>query len=669
MIKKSLFYIWTIGLLVFLGCSDSEDGETTIIGGGPGVITKEALLLENGGVQLYADFSNFSSSDELGFNVFAGGRLLCSLDVSNPQNGSNAVILTSGLYPGVTYEYQGFITTQTETIYGLMESFVSQGSKPIKITGINLEEGHFNDEVELTLDTSDFKINSAVDFKVLFNGTPASNVYVDGDKVTLKIPYFEGAPIASIKLEYFGSLLETSYTFQLYAPVVDEIMPEEVGIGGEITIKGDHFENFNRNYLKVFFDEHEAEVLSFSRTELKVQMPLEVSKPNPEIKVLSHLQEAVTDNLFTVKSPVINSYPEQDLIFNEIELIGENFHPEYYKNQVYFGDVLAHVQGGDSQRLVVRVPSGPYTSWDNPITIKISEEIQSAAYPFELNDLSIEIMDDAAVYIDGFQEFNDNIYVFGFDIYAGDKLIVQKYSEAENRFYDERVISMPVADSRTIINVGNGFVYVLYNRDQRNFFKVNIETGDIFELANVPGEKTFPRTIGISGDDIIAGGILQTDYYDKMDVFKYSMTNDTWTQIDDFTDPPTYRNFYSTKDNESYFLQGYYSSLNDVYKFDGSQYQLTTIDLPDGDFTEMIVTNSYFFKYDKFYFVEDADRIEPNRMMTFDTTTFAWLEIPRILPQDYPVTGIFNKGDNLYIQIIDYQYKYHLFKLDLSRID
>lgn len=579
------------------------------------------------------------------------------------------MLMTYGLYAGRTYEYQGFIQRASQTFYGLKESFVAQGMSPIEVTAISHDQGHFKDEVTLTLSAA-IAIKDLGVFEVLFNGEEADMRLLEGNNLTVSVPYFEGNPVASITLMWYGSHLQTPFTFQLNAPKITAISPAQAAIGEEILITGHHFENFNPQYLKILFGEHEAEVIQFSRSELKIKVPHEVTAKIPQIKVISQLQEGVSDLPFMVKSPVVEQYPQQAWVNETIELTGESFHPELSRNKVYFGDLAATVISGDANTLRVKVPEGPYSGWINPINIVISEEIRSESLPFELLDHSIEILENVDARIAGYQEINNEIYVYGFDIYNASELTIQKFSETERRFYDQKVLTLPVADAKTIINTKNGYIYLLYRRTGNNFYRVDLGTGEIRQLNDAPENQTFPESEAINGDNIIFMGLAKDDYYSSpMEVYRYSVTNDSWDRMEDFTPPPVFRNFYAAKDNESYFLQGTYSSLKDVYKFNGLKYEKTSIDLPDADTRDLMLTNRYFFKDDQFYFIQDSSGgYDPNKMLIFNTLDHTWSVIEGVLPRRYPVTGIFHKGNNLYIQIIDHNYNYHMYLFDLSRI-
>ncbi|WP_400079238.1 IPT/TIG domain-containing protein [Winogradskyella sp. R77965] len=652
-------------ILLFLCIGCNSDDEVVP----PSVVTGSSQVLSEGGVILSGNFQNFNNQAVLGFEVynFSIGSFLNIL-LTDPTDGVNTTTITAGLYVNQEYKFRAYIITESETYYGLEESFLSTGSADASFLSISPSQGDFKDAVEIVTDVelSEAYINGIV---VLFSSEEATNISIDGNSIICEVPYYDGDPVSEIQVNYFGNVINTALNYQLLPPVIESISPNNVTYREEVVISGNHFEDVNPQYLKVYVDDIEAVIVQKSKTSLTIRIPDNVVSASPSIKIESNLQEVELQNAITMKAPVITSYTTSGNIFDTIDIFVDNISPIYFNNEVYFDGVLGDTyqpSDGSTNRIAVQVPQGPYVDWNPTITVKTSDEIISSESPFTILDSAIEVTDHANVPIQGYQIFNDNIYVYGFDLFNSFELIINKYSESDNEFYDEQLINMPVSGDSSVrfINSSDGYIYMLYSRQSNNFFKVNLSSFNIEPLADLPDGETGNAVLAFHNNEIIVG--LGGENPPQGSYYSYSINNNVWQSISNTISSPFHKRFYA--ENESYYIEGPYSVATDLYRYNGNEYVLiaNTFPIQFRDYT----APRYIFKDEKFYFIKDfGNSVVSNPVMVFDTTNYSWTELFNFFPNDdYSITGIFERGNYIYVQIIAYNSSYHLLKVDLTRL-
>jgi len=634
----------------------------------PSAVTTKSETMLSGGVKLFGDFRNFTKNDIIGFDVY-GSNYFQNFVIENPSNGENTITINSGLYVGRTYNYRAYILSGTEFFYGLEESFKSTGSVLPNFISLSPSEGDFREEVQLVVD-QEIIINSLNDISIIFNDVKAYPSRVENNIIFLKVPYYSGNKEANIKVDYFGKIIQTSLKFDLLAPVINTVSPEEVNFGDEITITGSHFEDQNSQFLKVLVNDLEAIIVSRSSTELVAKIPNEVQKKNISIKVISNLQEVIKENIITMKSPKITDYATTAYINDNLVLKGENFNPDYGKNEVYFENKKALLINGDANNLTVKVPSGAFSNWNPSIKVKISDELVSSNYPFSILDAAIKIKEDVDLTIRGYQLINNQIYVYGSDIYQPNELVIYKYSPENNEFFDKKIVDLPSSISPRYVETATEYLYLYYNKEGPDFYIINLVSGAMQQLPDFPAAPRYMGQVASYGGAIYMGGGSTNSTYNNInysDFYKFDITNNSWSQKPDLEYQKYKPIRYNVHANNNCFVLGEKTNTTlGVYKLDGNTYSdiNVTIDHPYSDLSGY----KYFFKDNLFYIIEDRVFIGENKMRIFNTVTNDISEILDILPNNYIIIGLFNYENFAYIHTIDSQYVRHLLKLDLNKL-
>ncbi len=659
--KKFLQIISFVLVWVTFSCEKTEEDYVP-----PSVVTLQGTSLDSGGVILKGDFRNFNEDDELGFIINNNIKPI----LANPEEGENTFTITKGLYYNQEYSYQAYIKTETEVFYGLQESFISSGSAQIALSNISPNKGNFYDTVEIETDVA-LEENDRNDVRIYFNNKTAEINVITSNKISCTVPYYEGDFISKISFEYFGKKLESSLNFELLKPSITSVSSKDITFGDEITINGENFENGYNTSPKVYIDNIEANIIEKSATALKIKIPNEVESKTPEIRVISNLQEVIANDLITLNDPIVTNYPRNVNVLDDIILIGENFNPIAGKNTVYFENTKAQILSGDGGQLRVEVPTGIYSNWEPKIRVEITSEIESPEYPISILDASIKVKSDIENDVLNFQIINDVIYLYSIDQYNPTKFKIFKYSVEENSFYDEQVVSLPYQISPFIVKTDSEYIYLYFNRESSDFYRINLVSGIIEQLFDFPGSKRYMSQIAVNGGSIFLGGGSTNTTYDNIDYvdfYKYDVTTNLWEQLPDLV-PDKFQSIYFNlyTDDLAYMITGRASNTQQMYKFDGSRFNSLNVNVPNA-YTNFI-GRRYFFKDGKFYIIEDRPSpYEINKFRVYDTSNNTWSEILDLFPEDYVVIGMFEYNNYVYFETIDYQYVRHLVKLDLNRI-
>lgn len=655
---KKIFQILVITMVIaFFSCEKTEENYVP-----PSVVTLQGTSLDSGGVILKGDFRNFNEDDELGFIINNNIKPI----LANPEEGENTFTITKGLYYNQEYSYQAYIKTETEVFYGLQESFISSGSAQIALSNISPNKGDFYDIVEIETDVA-LEDNDRNDVRIYFNNKIAEINDITSNKISCTVPYYEGDFISKISFEYFGKKLETSLNFELLKPLITSVSNKDVTFGDEIIINGDNFENGYDTMPKVYIDNVEANIIEKSATALKIKIPNEVKSKTPEIRVISNLQEVIANDLIILKNPIVTNYPRNVNVLDEITLIGQNFNPDSWKNTVYFENTKVEILSGDSKRLRVEVPTGIYSNWEPKIRVEINEVLKSPEYPISIIDAAIVIKSNLEIDIRSFQVINDNIYVYTIGAYTPNELEIYKYSLENNEFYDKKVVNLPYQINPLIVKTDNEFVYLYFNRDSSDFYRVNLVSGAMEKLTDFPGDKRNIYQEAYYNNNVYIGAGNTGTTYDNIiyeDFYKYSIVNNSWEQVADFVLQDYKPISYNLSGVDNSFI---IKNSGEVYQFNGNNYASKNTSV--NNTFESFYSSNHFLKDGKFYIFETRPSgYSKNKLRVFDVFDFSLIQIDDVLPRNYIVLGLFNYDNFVFVETIDSQYIRHLIKLDLNRI-
>ena len=500
---------------------------------------------ESAGVKFKASFLGFSQDviSESGFLISSQPNVtfensIVLIGVINNNKFEND-INTDLVYNNQYYVKAYIKKNSSEIFYSEEKPFVSLGSKAPLVKSVT--KAHILDTITIKGRYFTDKTNN---IKVSF-GTEASKVILSNDTIikcivpeTIK----KYNPILEIKV-YEKKVINQG--FSLFTPIIKTISSLQATFRDELVIYGDHFDlDVSRN--KVYFGNIEAPIVSSNRNTLKVLVPDDLEKSKEIIKVVTQLQEVLSEDNFHLKAPTISFVKKDIYSREEIFIQGENFHPIKNKNIISFEGVEAAITNGDTKTLNTKVPYGPFPRRKAKVEIKLLDTI--VAYEVELNILDkwVMVSDNLPFFYHGsmhsavvanntayiitqkrgdFDEFRQNIYLW--------KFIPEDFS------WEEKKIPFSIdiyEESGAVVESDGNNIYVYLPNSENDFWEFDTASSIWSKKAKFIGEKRSGAThFSINGEIYIGLGIDSKPYIPVIfnDFYKYSPSNNNWIKIAD----------------------------------------------------------------------------------------------------------------------------------------
>lgn len=352
----------------------------------------EATVFEDGGVQLVAQVNKVPDNiEKYGFVIGADSLI-------GPYNGQFYYIDEKPLEKGILRKdfhsqleknrkyYYSFFTINDSTNLKVYpsRSFISNGSKQVKIDSISTNLAHLADSVYIY-----GKYFSKRYISVSFGSVVASANVLNDSVLMTYVPgdLTEVAPV--VKVNYDTSTKIVSNTFSLYKPVIKKFT-SDVSFNGTVTIAGEHFD-LDTTRMSIYFDQVRATILSADRNQIKVRVPEDLEKIKSTLIVNAQKQRITSETTFDLLMPTLDVVPSSGKAWQEVTLKGKHFHPQLYKNQVFFEGVEAELLSGDTSTLHVKVPMGPFPRRAAKVKLKLLDGEVSYKTDFKLNDVWVMV--------------------------------------------------------------------------------------------------------------------------------------------------------------------------------------------------------------------------------------------------------------------------------------
>lgn len=286
-----------------------------------------------------------------------------------------------------------------------------------------------------------------------------------------------------------------------------------------IEISGTNFSIF-REDNRVYFDDHQAEVLEASRTGLKVRIPIgPYEDRNPEIRIELMDYAVPYEGEFSLSDVwLLKSRLESGHVFRG----SKHF---IHKNRAYLFE-----QQDENNRWKVQVMDPTTESWTHSYVAYPKPEIK-------LKDFSIFYNEDSGRVFFYFALEEGNFYEF----FPDTKSFVPR------KDYPDVERGVPATfsiDNRLYIGLGRYMDWTSYDRDPlSHFWSYNINTDNWEQTASFPqyGERSDLSVFVIDGNAYLGNGASNTG---QADFWKYSPATDSWTRLADFKGARTYTSYF-----------------------------------------------------------------------------------------------------------------------------
>ena len=442
---KKIYYSLFLLLSLFIWASCDKGGEEIVdlkYEGRAVSVSSISPVAGYVGEELTINGEQFGVSPEL-MKVFIGENqteiVSCSeerLVVKVPEGATTGKIILNLL--GSTY-----VSELTYEVLG----------KP-SVTAISPIQGFPDDEITITGNNLGSTLSAV---KLIFTGTSgaAQVVSCENTKIVVKVPAkaTTGPVDLTISKQHVNTPLsgESGKFTVLQHASFTGVSAESGYRGAKITIQGEGFVGTDEKPLKVYFGDVEAEVVSFTDTEIVIIVPEEATTGDNGVMVETAYELIEAVYVFNVlPSPKITAVSSsEEYIGAEITITGENF-PEKAENvKVMFGDGEAVIVSNSKTELVVKVPApgeGVYGEVD--LTVSMSEvtfytgKFTVKETPYIISVTSDNVMSDKLVQV------GDEITVTGRGL-TSDAVVTIGGIEVEPAFINNTEFKATIPDGFT----------------------------------------------------------------------------------------------------------------------------------------------------------------------------------------------------------------------------
>jgi hypothetical protein len=252
----------------------------------------------------------------------------------------------------IVYYSRAFLKTDGLVAYSNVISFVGGGSLPPELVSIVPLSAVCGDTVTITGKNFSFTGNNN---KVYFDNSQARVIYSKSDELRVIVPPAVELPI-KVSATVAGLKSVNELDFTIMQPILSDYAPRSGTFDDIITLSGTNF-CLDTLYVKVYFNNAQAEILELSRTHYMVKVPPE-NNVSPAVVQIKYFNYFSYNEQFTLKSPTISDISPVTVQSGEIiHITGENFNPLPYMNMVNIGGVEAQVINTTATEINVFVPA------------------------------------------------------------------------------------------------------------------------------------------------------------------------------------------------------------------------------------------------------------------------------------------------------------------------
>ncbi len=610
-----------ISITVVFSCSDEDENMQ-------GKITVESVSAQNissGGVVLKGDLRNSNSDLNLGFVLSTQenqtydkiGKVIFKKGVSD---GEHKVEIRNGLIEGKKYYFNCFVNIDGEEIFGTERVFISNGSALPVVSDYYPKQARLSDTIVIS--GAFFSSNP----EVFFSGIKAVTLTESDSLIKVKVPYPESSyetvkPYKSIKIINNDKQEKELEDFSMLEPRIDSISPKYITDSDTLKIHGANFDRksfdnmVTTNYNGV---EYKYKILELKDNLIKVA-PQKLHERNPTFIVRSQLTSV--SRTVQVLLPKISAINKSCYSFeDELIIYGSNFPVNNQSSFTKINDRYIFASEKTKNKLVFNL--GKYIKFKDFTGNEISMEYLGEEI-FSADKLCI---DEPWIMVN---ESYNHTYSSEPHYFEGDYYSITNSSSAHGisrkmgKFDVSEISIVEVEGSlppdenyfnnSTLLGYHGSNFYIKHyvSSDVDGFFSYNIFTNEKIELANFPGEQRANGFMVTIGDYIYTGLGVRYPYTPKTDIWRYSISQNTWEKIiDDF---PEISSYQTSKESPFFFVvkdkiylgsgQPYGNYKLDLWEFDTQSYNITRkSNIPDGLMDYPLKLQQTFVLEDKVYF-------------------------------------------------------------------
>ncbi|WP_084625592.1 IPT/TIG domain-containing protein [Salinimicrobium xinjiangense] len=471
--------------------------------------------------------------------------------------------------------------------------------------------------------------NFTRDLSVLLPNKLVMPLLLNDSVIKFKIPFASYDPADfQLKLKNKNEEKILINPYELYAPVIDSI-PGMFAFNDTIVLYGKHLLIFpyqNNNIL--YLNEQDVPVISHSRDSIVFKLPYQFSEYEYDVLVKAQQQQAKMDAGLKIQPPSVSGFSKTSVEIGEvISIYGSYFYPGRANlHEVHIQGLKAEVVEAYRDSLQVRIPLGPYKSrkidelkiklFEKEIIPPVDLDITSTWYMYSFKKDREITGGSASVGTITRWSFKAND-AFYFNVfrdngnYSPINNILYKYTPDTDHWEE---IDLPIPSELMEFGEvlefypqeGTNNVFIYIQRKTENFFKFNLQTGELVAMKDFPADRVLHYGTGfhLNGNFYYGLGFFQDpDQIINKALWRYEPGADTWTEIDPMPDVdnmnPRFGASVFRKANSVVIANGYEYAY-DVWEFSSNETWTRKNDLPNPATDAINVQTGgkgYFFNY------------------------------------------------------------------------
>lgn len=230
------------------------------------------------------------------------------------------------------------------------------------ITGVSPASGPVGTQVQIN--GSGFGTTQGSS-SVAFRGIAASIISWSDNQIIATVPTGAGSGTLTVSVASVTS--NTNINFTVPTPKITSLSPTSGIIGTTVTINGSGFQSAEGIGSVAFADGHGAPILSWSDTQIVVQVPSTAISGAARVQV-NNSDQSNQDFAFTLPNPLVTGLvPSHGPAGTQVQVNGTGFGATQGSSTIAFGSASATVVSWSDTQIVALVPNGVGNS--NPVKV------------------------------------------------------------------------------------------------------------------------------------------------------------------------------------------------------------------------------------------------------------------------------------------------------------
>ncbi|MDN3641855.1 IPT/TIG domain-containing protein [Lutimonas halocynthiae] len=478
------------------------------------------------------------------------------------------------------YYVRAYAKNNEYLVYGINTAFFSLGSEAANIEDFYPKTGNWGDTIILKGRHFSYLSNNN---HVLFKDISSKVISSSDTTITCIVPDGINDENVSIYLNVANQQAVAKNKFELTVPEIQSFYPMKATFGDTIEFIGKNFSAVNEKNI-ISFNEHQAEVISSSKTKLSVIVPTSVNTHQSKVRLTLNLKSSSAEELFEVLAPkIFKVSPESGSSNTLIKITGDNFNPDKIGDTISFEKNYGEVVEASKKEMTVRIPFGTYTNRFIKVGVTVAGQTTYDSSLFTLEEPWIK---------------RENVQ----------SDVVNRYRATSFSLLNNAYVGLGSHSRNNLSNLSNDFYK--YDPIQNSWLKISDFPGTGLSLAT-------SFTIG----NYAYVGTGRSSSGNTNEFWRYDPASDSWKQIESFPYAVSAAKGFSIDGRGYVFIENYSDNL---WSYDPSIDKWTKMpgldfDIGGGDYT----INKGFVVEGKIYIAMSRNQ-SYTHLFEFDTETQQW---------------------------------------------